>query len=77
MDARRTGYGMIQPGAHPEFEGMPVKHGIGLGTALSNSFRAVKRGLGIEVPDLGPIQEQIAEKKQVNRYLQGRGNRIA
>ena len=54
----------------------PMKSGIGIGTALSNSFRRVKRSVGLEAPDLGPIQEQIAVKKGINKYLQQRGGKI-
>jgi hypothetical protein len=78
VNERFTGYGAIQPGAHPEFD-TPVakpKSPFGLGVALSNSFRAVKRGLGLESPDYSGIDAEIAEKKSINRYLQSRGGKI-
>ena len=62
--------------ASEESPGPPMKSGIGIGTALSNSFRRLKRSVGLEAPDLGPIQEQIAVKKGINKYLQQRGGKI-
>jgi hypothetical protein len=64
----------IEPNAHPEFAPdaprAPIKSPIGLGTAVSNSFRAIKQGLGIQAPDVGPIEEQINQRKAINRGYQ-------
>ena len=78
-DERFTGYGMIQPGAHPEFDQPSTttqKSPFGLGVAVSNTFRAIKKGLGIDMPDYSGIEAQIAEKKSINRYLQQRGGKV-
>ena len=75
-NARWTGYGIVQPGAHPETNVTPQKSPHPLGVALSNSFRTIKRAAGLEVPDTTGIEAQVAEKKAINRYLQSRGGRI-
>lgn len=68
INDRFTGYGMIQPGAHPEYDDHPVMKGPSLGTRLANSFRDL---VGGDHPDLSGIEAEIAQRHAQVQAIRG------
>ena len=71
MDERFTGYGMIQPGAHPEYNSSDhptYPAPISLGTRIANTFRNM---VGGDHPDLSGIEAEIAQRHAQVQAIRG------
>lgn len=67
---RLTGYGIIQPGAHPERGQKPKRPKLSI-SDMEGADGAVPLKGG-----LGSIKAEIARKQSINRYLRKTGGKI-